>query len=160
MKFFTVADAAKQNLIRSTHWLVNTPEDRQSLQSAHDQVMLNPLRKAILVQGKDFRIALFVDDVSGKVTRGERGPRVQKLSASGKYKSIRHLAEVIFSKTPDLDVKKWQTIMKREYPKSESAGIKCYGHYCWYKHHIVSQGRFTFIPVPSWFKAKGNGKAS
>jgi hypothetical protein len=152
MKINTVADAKKLNLTRSTQWLIGNAENRNHLESSHKQVMLNPKRKTMFVQGQDFRIALFVDNVAGS---GDtiRSPRVRN-SKNGKYTSIRHLAETLFSKNPDLTLEQWKSAMSKEYPKSASAGMKCYGHFCYYRHHLVMQGRFRCIPRPSWFREK------
>jgi hypothetical protein len=153
MNFKTVSAARAQNLIQFTTWQMNTPDERKSLESSRNQIMKNPLRKVMFVQGSDFRIALFVDNVA-KSGDTARGPRTQQISTSGKYKSIRHLAEVLFAKNPDLTIEQWKKAMMKEYPKSESAGIKCYGHYCWYRHHLALQGRFRYIERPSWFQVK------
>ncbi len=153
MKFKSISDAKKLSLVQFSEWAVNTPAERSYLESTSVQILKNPLRKTMFVQGSDFRIAIFVDDVANTGDHS-RGPRTQQLSTSKKFKSIRHLAESLFSKNPNLTVQQWKQTMQKEYPKSESAGIKCYGHFCWYRHHLVLQGRFRCIERPSWFVAK------
>lgn len=155
MKFKKLADAAKQNLTRLTHWFINTADDRKYLESSHEQVMKNPLRKTMFVQGEDHRIALFVDRITNSGDTG-RPPKSGVRSQNGKYTSIYHFAEVLFSKNPELTIEQWKKEMEKQYPKSESAGIRCYSHYCLYRHHLVMQGRFKYIPVPSWFKGKAS----
>lgn len=151
MKFYTLKEATDKNLVRLTQWLNDIPDERSYLEDAHKQVSLSPERVTMFVKNGDL-IALFVDKTSETMKSGKavRGPSV-RLSKSKRYKSIRHLAEILFANNPNITLEDFRDAMKREYPKSATAGIKCYGHYCWYRHHLKMQGRFRCIPRPKSF---------
>ena len=79
----------------------------------------------------------------------KKGARVARpKSVSGKYKSIYHLHEVLFSKNKDADFDTVFAVVKKEFPKSAYAK----NHFSWYKSHIVSHGEFRFEPMPKWSK--------
>ncbi len=166
MKFSKITDAKKLNLARLTSWANDTPEERHYLETENNRIMQDGSRKTMFVKldglspdlEKNYyrhrnMIALFVDDVAGTGNK-PLGPQ-NKPSKTGKYKSIRHLAEVLFSKNPDLSLARFKLEMKIEYPKSVGAStLKCYSTFCWYKHHLVNKQNFKCIEKPAWAKAK------
>ncbi len=54
----------------------------------------------------------------------------ERLSKSGKYKSIRALAFYLFDKDKNVSKEKMIKVMEKEYPESKFAD----GHFAWYKH--------------------------
>lgn len=143
MKFKTVADASRANLSRLTSWSKDTATERAYLTSENARITLDPSRKTMFVKSNDRRIALYANNVAGNGD-STRGPRCND-SKSGRYKSIRHLSEVLFSKNPALTVSEFQKAVMKEYPTSSIAGITCYAHFCYYRHHIVVQKRFQYL---------------
>lgn len=153
MDFRTLDDALHIGLVRHTHWLPDSDANRKVLLTAYTQVIINPGRSAIYVRHRDTTIALFVNKQLRPADTD--GPRSRSISKSGKYRSIRHLAECLFAEKSDLDLKSFKKAMKEEYPKSPSGGISCYNHFSYYRHKLVKQGLFQCIPVPEWYK-QGN----
>lgn len=55
-----------------------------------------------------------------------------RISKSGKFKSIRHLMETLLAKNKNLDYKKAEEAVLREYPNSKFKNT----HFGWYKNKI------------------------
>ena len=146
MNFKTGSDAEKANLNRHSHWLQNTAENRKYLTDTFNQIMLNPDRRTIFVKNDTGMIAIYVDNYARKT--GKESPRTRQISKSGKFMSIRHLAETLFIKNPDLQLATFKIRMQEEYPGTAPTGDKAYGHWCWYRFHIVIKGDLRYIPKP------------
>lgn len=154
MTFKTEAEAVKRKLVRMTQWLQDSGDNRSFIEKSGAQIMENPLRKIMYVKASDTRISLFADNVASTTQRKYTeviGPKRRWLSESKKFNSIRHLAESLFSKNPKITPEEFQKAVRKEYPASEAAGIKCYGHFCVYRNDLLVKGRFQCIPKPDWF---------
>lgn len=79
----------------------------------------------------------------------EHKPRPK--STSGKYKSVRHLLEMLFAKNKDLARDEAKAIVKKEFPDSKYLRTTK-THFSWYKSHIVGHGTFITIDPPAWTK--------
>lgn len=90
-----------------------------------------------------------------KAKKTEHTPRPQ--SKSGKYQSIRHLAEVMFAKNKDISREEFVKNLVEEYPISTAAESEQRGreHYAKYKNMIVSHNIWLVIEEPKWAKKPG-----
>ena len=89
-----------------------------------------------------------------KVKKSKKAALVSRESKSGKYKSIRHLMEVLFFKDKELTKEEALKIVKKEYPGSGFAEERS-NHFSWYHTHIVNLREFVVIEPPKW--ANGGG---
>ena len=79
----------------------------------------------------------------------------QLKSKSGKYRSVRHLLETLFSKNKELTKEEARAAVKKEFPDSKYLRTTK-THFSWYKSHILNHREFVTIDPPSW--AKGGPK--
>lgn len=78
------------------------------------------------------------------------GPRkTKRTSASGKYKSVRNMMEILFAKNKKITEDEVWPIVVKEYPES-SWVINDTNHYSWYRTTIVSNKEFVTIDPPKW----------
>lgn len=70
-------------------------------------------------------------------------------STSGKYKSVRHLMEILFKKNKSITNEQAKKIVKKEYPNSKYLKSNT-THFPWYRTHIAHRGEFKTIEPPEW----------
>lgn len=97
-------------------------------------------KKATVTKKSDKKKSIAAKSGSKKKATTEKKTRVQRAkSTSGKYKSVRHLMEVIFAKNADMAYDKIEAHVKKEFPSSKFQKT----HYSWYKNQIISHSRTT-----------------
>jgi indole-3-glycerol phosphate synthase len=75
-------------------------------------------------------------------------------SKTGKYQSMKHLAEALFAKNKELTREQFIAEVKKEYPNSPALEneARMQEHYGHYRHFVVNRQEFTIVPRPAWAK--------
>ena len=67
----------------------------------------------------------------------KRKAYMSQISASGEYRSIRHLVETLFAYDPNYPKEKMEAVVAQEYPQALFATKN---HYYWYRNKIIKRG--------------------
>ncbi len=74
----------------------------------------------------------------------KKGSNKKFVSASGKYKNVRHLMETLFKKNASTLYDDTEKTVKKEFPMSKFAK----GDHAWYKNKIVSHNEWRHVEPP------------
>lgn len=107
---------------------------------------------------KEKKVKKIKTEKKTKKVKKEKKERRHRVSKSGKFKSTRHMMEVLFAKNKNLTKEEANKAVSKEFPNGAWAKRMKVGkksHFPAYKTRIVSHCVFKTINPPSWAKKHG-----